>query len=261
MRLILPLLGTVYSLLYHQFAWTYDLVAAVVSLGRWRGWVRCALPYLRGRVLEIGFGPGHLQVDMQAQGVSSFGVDESGQMVRQARHRMMNNGLQPGLTRGYARNLPFRNQAFNCVVSTFPSAYIFESQTLPEIWRVLPPGGTLVIIPMAWITGGNPLERSMAWLLRFVGETPGKPDKFPTTVKEQLNRAGFSIESELVEMKGSKVLVVVGTKRIQSPTSFPAGGARMGKSSEGERITIPHPGEPGGHEDRIGGKDGGGHWV
>ena len=211
--LIPSLLRKVYSRLYHQFAWIYDLVAAVVSLGQWRGWVRCALPYLRGQVLEIGFGPGHLQVDMRARGISAFGVDESRQMARQARHRMMNPGEQPGLTRGQACNLPFHNQAFNCVVSTFPSEYIFEHQTLPEIWRVLPPGGTLVVIPMAWVTGGNPLERSMAWLLRFVGETPGKPGKLPTVVEERFNRAGFSIKSELVDMRGSKVLVVVGTKR------------------------------------------------
>lgn len=214
MRLILSLLRTVYSLLYHQFAWTYDLVAAVVSLGRWRGWVRCALPYLTGRVLEIGYGPGHLQVDLQTQGLSAFGVDESRQMARQARRHLIKIGLQPALTRGYAQNLPFRSGSFNCVVSTFPSEYIFETLTLKEIWRVLPPEGRLVIVPMAWISGGNPLERVMAWLLRLVGETPGKPGKVPTAVKERLNRAGFIIESELVEMKGSMVLVVVGRKRV-----------------------------------------------
>ena len=213
MRLILFVLRTVYNLLYHQFAWTYDLVAAVVSLGRWRGWMRCALPYLTGRVLEIGYGPGHLQVDQQAQGLSAFGVDESRQMAHQARRRLIKKGVLPALTRGYAHNLPFRKQAFSCVVSTFPSEYIFEPQTLLEIWRVLPPEGRLVIVPMAWISGGNPLERFMAWLLRLVGETPGKPGKVPTAFKERLNLAGFIVESELVEKKGSKVLVVVGTKQ------------------------------------------------
>lgn len=214
MHLILSLLRTVYSLLYHQFAWTYDLVATVVSLGRWRGWVRCALPYLTGRVLEIGYGSGHLQVDLQTQGLSAFGVDESRQMARQARHHLIKIGLQPALTRGYAQNLPFRSGSFNCVVSTFPSEYIFEMLTLKEIWRVLPPEGRLVIVPMAWISGGNPLERVMAWLLRLVGETPGKPGKVPTAAKERLNRAGFIVESELAEMKGSMVLVVVGRKRV-----------------------------------------------
>ena len=214
MRLILPLLRTAYGLLYHQFAWTYDLVAAVVSLGRWRGWVRCTLPYLTGRVLEIGYGPGHLQMDLQAEGFSVFGVDESRQMARQAWHRSQKKGGHPGLTRGYEQHLPFRDQVFNCVVSTFPSEFIFEPKTLLDIWRVLLPEGRLVILPMAWISGGNPLERFTSWLLRGAGDPPGKPGKVPLAMKERLNRAGFLVGSELVELKGSKVLMVVGTKRV-----------------------------------------------
>jgi len=214
MRLILSLLRTAYRLLYHPFAWTYDLVAAVVSLGRWQDWVRSALPYLHGRVLEIGFGPGHLQVDLQAMGVSAFGVDESRQMAHHARHRLKKNGMLPALSRGYAQRLPFCGQAFDCVAATFPSDFIFEAETLIEIYRVLLPGGRLVIVPMAWISGSRPLERFMAWLLRLVGETPGKPGQLPAAVRERLKQAGFSVESKLVEMKGSRVLVVVGTRGI-----------------------------------------------
>jgi hypothetical protein len=33
---------------YHGFAWTYDFVAAVVSIGRWQHWGFAALPHLRG---------------------------------------------------------------------------------------------------------------------------------------------------------------------------------------------------------------------
>ncbi len=61
MRLLQSLLRFFFSLLYHQFAWTYDLVSATVSLGHWQEWVRASLPYLHGRTLEIGYGPGHLQ--------------------------------------------------------------------------------------------------------------------------------------------------------------------------------------------------------
>jgi ubiquinone/menaquinone biosynthesis C-methylase UbiE len=213
MRLMLSVLRTAYQLLYHQFAWTYDLVAAVVSLGRWQSWVRCALPYLNGRVLEIGFGPGHLQVELGAKGLAAFGVDESRQMSRQAAQRLRKHGLSPALSRGYAQNLPFRGGSFDCVVSTFPSEYIFEAQALKEIGRVLTPGGKLMIVPMAWISGGSLPERFLSWLLRFVGETPGKPGQVPGLMREQMNRAGFIVDSTLIEQKGSRVLMVMGTKR------------------------------------------------
>jgi len=77
-----------FNLLYHPFAWTYDLVAAIVSLGRWQDWLMQAMPYLSGRVLEIGFGPGHLQVALNEAGMQAFGLDESRQMGRQARRRL-----------------------------------------------------------------------------------------------------------------------------------------------------------------------------
>ena len=83
MRLVLFLLRSFFFVLYHQFAWTYDLVAATVSLGRWKDWVRSALPYLSGRVLEIGFGPGYLQLSLFELGIPAFGLDESRQMARQ----------------------------------------------------------------------------------------------------------------------------------------------------------------------------------
>jgi ubiquinone/menaquinone biosynthesis C-methylase UbiE len=88
MRLFLLLLRPIYYLLYHQFAWAYDFVASLVSLGQWRDWVRTALPHLNGRVLELGFGPGHLQVEMQKRGLIPFGVDESRFMARQASQRL-----------------------------------------------------------------------------------------------------------------------------------------------------------------------------
>ena len=212
MRLMLSVLRTAYHLLYHQFAWTYDLVAVVVSLGRWHSWVRCALPYLNGRVLEIGFGPGHLQVDLGAKGLAAFGVDESLQMSRQAARRLRKHGLSPALSRGYAQSLPFPSRSFDSVVSTFPSEYIFEAQALKEIGRVLTPGGKLVVVPMAWISGGSLPERFLSWLLRFVGETPGKPGHVPDAMRDRLRQAGFIVQSELLELKGSRVLMVMGTK-------------------------------------------------
>ena len=57
-----PLLRFFFYLLYHSFAFAYDLVAASVSLGRWKDWVLSVVPFIEGnRVLEIGHGPGHLQ--------------------------------------------------------------------------------------------------------------------------------------------------------------------------------------------------------
>ena len=147
------MLGIFFNLLYHPFAWMYDLVAGIVSLGRWRGWVLQARPFLRGRVLELGFGPGHLQEALEQAGLEAFGLDESRPMARQARRRLRRQKYPVRLANGYAQGLPFQGNSFDCVAATFPSEYIFEAQTLAEIRRVLRPHGRLVIVPSAWITG------------------------------------------------------------------------------------------------------------
>jgi ubiquinone/menaquinone biosynthesis C-methylase UbiE len=213
MRLILFLLRPFYYLLYHQFSWTYDLVAATVSLGRWQDWVHSAIPFLNGRVLEIGFGPGHLQQTLLERQIPTFGVDESPQMARQANRRLRKKGANPCIIRGYAQHLPFSYETFDTVVATFPSEYIFNSQTLKEAWRILASDGRLIILPMAWITGTRPLERLASWLFRVTGEAPGKPGNISADLRERFLRLGFAAHSEIVKQKRSRVLVIVAEKR------------------------------------------------
>src|SRR5512132_3245594 len=74
-----------FYLLYHPFAFAYDLVATTVSLGRWKDWVLSVIPFIEGtRILEIGHGPGHLQRNLLSRDLFAVGVDESAQMGRLA---------------------------------------------------------------------------------------------------------------------------------------------------------------------------------
>ena len=213
MRLIFFLLRPIYYLLYHQFAWTYDFIAAFISLGRWEDWVQTALPYLNGRVLELGFGTGRLQLSMNEINMQAFGLDESRQMASQASRRLRKRGVISRLLLGYAQTLPFANGVFDSVVATFPAEYIFDPQTLIEIWRVLVPSGILVVLPLAWITGTRPLERLVAWLFRVSGEAAGKPGPVSAPINDRFAHSGFEVQSKIVELQGSQVLVIVADKR------------------------------------------------
>jgi len=69
-----------------------------------------------------------------------------------------------------------------------------------------------VIIPTAWITGGGPLERLAAWVFRVSGEAPGNPNLLAATVKARFVNAGFVATSEIVEKRGSQILVILAKK-------------------------------------------------
>ncbi len=127
-RLLVIFLRTFFSLLYHQFAWAYDGVASIVSLGAWQTWVQSVLPYLDGpRTLEIGYGPGHLLVGLCKKGITAYGLDESYQMGQITKRRFKSIGLHPNLIRGDAQTLPFADESINQVVMTFPAEYILKS--------------------------------------------------------------------------------------------------------------------------------------
>ena len=213
-RLVLSLLRLFFSLLYHQFAWTYDWVAAAVSLGRWKDWLLTTLHYVNGgRVLELGHGPGHLQKALRNRKVISVGIDESPQMGKLASSRLKELGFTPLLVRGYAQSLPFTDSSYHQVVATFPTEYITATATLYEIHRVLMPGGRLVVLPAAWITGRVWTDRLAAWLFRITGQSPDRDDFQEKSIFDPLIDAGFhQVGAQWQVVRSSQVLIILAEK-------------------------------------------------
>lgn len=212
-------LSLFFKLLYHQMSWTYDTVAGIVSLGRWKGWVFSVLPDLGGhRILELGYGPGHLQRELLAAGKFAFGIDTSSQMSRQAQQRIRRQGLSPCLIQGQGQHLPFPEDAFDQVVATFPTEYITRTETLQEIYRVLTPGGEFILLPAAWITGRGPLERLASWLFRVTGQAPpqkpvkGVPGSLIDAFVQPLEASGFTTRPEVRQQTSGLLLVICAKK-------------------------------------------------
>src|SRR5512137_187881 len=97
-----------FHLLYHQFAFTYDAVAWLVSLGKWQAWGRTALGRVRGpRVLEVGHGPGHLLIALARSGWRPIGIDLSPQMIHLAQQNIRRAGVHAPQVQCRVRALPF----------------------------------------------------------------------------------------------------------------------------------------------------------
>ena len=214
-KVIFGFMKLFFYLLYNPFAWSYDLVSSVVSFGKWNRWILNVIPYIQGsKVLELGHGPGHLQIALHEKDYFHIGVDKSAQMGKLARRRLVKNGLiQPALTRADGRCLPFRSASFDSIVATFPTEYIIQPETLQSIHRVLVPGGRLVVLPAAWITGRSLPERVMALIYRITGQVPP-----PTlNIEEMLapvKQHGFAPRLKWIENAGSRLMVIV-ADRVQ----------------------------------------------
>jgi len=210
------LVGCGFRLLYHELACSYDLVAWLVSFGQWRAWGRTALPHLAGgRVLELGHGPGHLLVALAAAGLRPVGLDASPQMGRLARRRLRRAGLGQSLARGQAQRLPFATHSFDGVVATFPTVYIASAATLAEVARVLRPGGRLVVVLGARLSGRDPLSRFVEWLYLITGQREAVD---AAAWEAPFAAAGFDVRPLQVAMKRSQVYLVIAEPAIPNRT-------------------------------------------
>ncbi len=138
-----------YNLLYQDLAPCYDLIAWLVSGGKWFQWVLATKKFIRGgKILEIGCGTGHMLADLSESGVQAVGLDNSRQMIKVSSCRLKKLALHPRITlvRGKSQNLPFQDSSFDTIILTFPAPFIFEKTTVQEIHRSLRLGGILVIL-------------------------------------------------------------------------------------------------------------------
>ncbi len=201
-----------FRLLYNELAWTYDVVSWLVSLGDWRSWQRAALPFLGVEpgacVLELAHGTGDLQLDLRTAGVTSVGLDLSPFMGRIARRKLLRQRISPMLVRGAGQALPFADSSFPAALCTFPADFILHPDTLAEVFRVLQPGGRLVVVISGVLTGGGLPARALETAYRVTGQR----GPLPPDVWEPVTAAGFTMKWAIRRYARSEALVLVAIK-------------------------------------------------
>jgi ubiquinone/menaquinone biosynthesis C-methylase UbiE len=206
-------LGWFFRHLYTTVAWSYDIVAWLVSIGQWRSWQQAGLDALPpGSTLEIGHGPGHLLLALARRGKPYVGLDASPQMGRLAQRRLRKHDLRAPLILGRAQALPFVGRAFGSVLLTFPSEYIFELESLHEITRVLAPGGNLVVVLFSRIHGRSWYDRVAAWLFRITGQSGERDFQLPRTTYQRLMELGLQARLATIQQPRAEVTMLLAVK-------------------------------------------------
>lgn len=137
------------------------------------------------RVLDVGCGTGALAFALAERGSRVWGVDPSEEMLAVARGRA---GREVGLKRGRAEELPFRDGWFERAVLRLVVHLVDRARALPELARVLVPGGRVVMATF------DPAHFGGFWLGRFFPsveriDIERFPD--PLTLAAELEEAGF----------------------------------------------------------------------
>lgn len=198
---------------YREFAWTYDTVAWLVSRGLWRRWTLAALPYISGRVLELGCGTGYVQATLaQERSGSTVGLDASPQMLALTRRRANRYHLDLRLLRAMAQALPFAPASFDSVLATFPAEYILHPATAAEIQRVLAPNGRLVIIDAAQFSRSGLYERIVDLAYRLTLQSSVRREPAYTPYMQKLDGLGFRFETYWEQVGPSRVMVLIGKR-------------------------------------------------
>ncbi|MCA9915803.1 MAG: class I SAM-dependent methyltransferase [Anaerolineae bacterium] len=197
-----------FRLLYNEMAFTYDWVSQIVSLGEWRCWQQTALEYLpnphEGLILELAHGTGNLQLDLNTAGYRAIGYDLSAAMGRIAANKLQKRKLPVNLVRGEGQRLPFQDGQFTAIVCTFPTNFITAEDTLREMYRVLQPGGSAIIVMSGLLQGQTPLHRFIEWLYAITGQ---RGDEV-VDAQDYFGNVGFTIETIEATCPNSRVQLV-----------------------------------------------------
>lgn len=151
----------------------YWFASTAPFAGQWRVWQRLVLSRLYGHdVLELGCGLGDLLADMIAAGYNCQAIEKSPEMVDAARSNLQKHHLgDPSwIIQGQAQYLPFPHASFDTVISTFPSEYIYDPNTISEVKRVLRRGGRLIVIVGANLLPLGSIQPFLLLIQMFVYE-------------------------------------------------------------------------------------------
>ncbi len=219
---------------FDSVASKYDVMNDLMSMGLHRAWkaytIAVAQPRLGDRVLDLAGGTGDLARAF-ARKVGDQGVvvhtDINEAMLREGRHRLLDEGLVLPTALCDAEQLPFGDASFDIVTVAFGLRNMtHKDRALAQMARVLKPGGRLLVLEFSQVAA--PLRKAYDWysfkmLPRLGSLVAGDADSYrylaesirmhpdQATLKAMMKAAGFG-HVDVHNLTGGVVALHVGVR-------------------------------------------------
>ncbi len=202
---------------YDKIAKVYDLLAEHSERPLREAGLRLLAAAPGERLLEIGFGTGHILVELAtAVGPTGrvFGIDLSENMLAQAKDLLGDNGLldRVSLDCGDAESLPYGDDSMDGIFMCF-TLELFDTPDIPKVLaecrRVLRPGGRIVVVAVSKEGKDGFMVHAYEWTHRHF---PNLMDCRPIYARRGLAAAGFAIDDAQTESMWVPVEIVRGRK-------------------------------------------------
>ncbi|MEN8133188.1 MAG: class I SAM-dependent methyltransferase, partial [Pseudomonadota bacterium] len=119
-------------------------------------------------LLDLGTGTGLLARRFALQGARVSGIDVSEDQIEMARTTAHREGLRVDFQTAPAEEIPFEDQRFDVVTANQCWMYFDLTRTIPEVLRVLKPGGKLLVSHFSFMPRLDPIVRaSEALVLKY----------------------------------------------------------------------------------------------
>jgi ubiquinone/menaquinone biosynthesis C-methylase UbiE len=180
----------------HVIRWArlYDVFVNFLMLGQQKKTLRSTLAAAQiqpnDSILDVGCGPGTMALLAKSDypTVNVHGIDAGEEMIALARQKAVQRGTDADFRLGLAQELPYPDASFDVVMNSLVMHHLpqeVRDQTVAEMYRVLKPGGRLLIVEFEPPT--NPLYRTFLSLL--VGRMTGIDNSYLAPL---LKDAGFT---------------------------------------------------------------------
>ena len=185
----------------------YDLAVNLTTLGHARLLRKLTVDHALIKpgdsVLDVGCGTGEVTIlaKTRAKNGKVYGIDPAPEMITVARKKAARKKLDVDFRIGLIESLPFPDATIDVVTSSLMMHHLPEDlkvRGLAEIYRVLKPGGRLLIADFMRPTGSF-INHLFIALTRHQGLKNGIED-----LRQLLNNAGFA----QVEQPDGNVLVI-----------------------------------------------------